>query len=367
MTKKSTSQKQLGIKELLLSLFLILVVWGAKEFLGIDLMTSTETTVESEPTGAMQVMFTAPRYPDDDAYHYGGLDEKLATAIDQSQQSVDVAAFDFDLERVAAALVRAKERGVQVRLVTDSDYEDELGPERLDSAGIPIVLDDRHPFMHNKFVVIDGYEVWTGSWNLTDNGTYRNNNNVIVVKSNKLAENYTVEFEEMFVDGEFGISSSEDTPHPQIDLNGTLVENVFEAEGDVRQRIIALVQEAEQSIYFMAFVFTDDDIAQAIIAQQRGGVKVQGIVEARNVNSSGSDVDSFLKSGVEVLEDGNPYIMHHKVIIIDEAIVITGSYNFSASAAKKNDENVLIIHNPEIAAQYVAEFERAHKRASTSQ
>jgi phosphatidylserine/phosphatidylglycerophosphate/cardiolipin synthase-like enzyme len=55
--------------------------------------------------------------------------------------------------------------------------------------------------------------------------------------------------------------------------------------------------------------------------------------------------------------------MHHKVIILDGSIVITGSYNFSASAAEKNDENVLIIHSPEIAATYLEEFERVVQQA----
>ena len=61
--------------------------------------------------------------------------------------------------------------------------------------------------------------------------------------------------------------------------------------------------------------------------------------------------------------DGNPLNMHHKVIIIDESVVIFGSYNFSRSAEERNDENTLIIHNPELAAQFLAEFERVQAKA----
>ena len=50
--------------------------------------------------------------------------------------------------------------------------------------------------------------------------------------------------------------------------------------------------------------------------------------------------------------------MHHKVIIIDGRIVVTGSYNFSKSAKTRNDENTLIMHSPEIAELYIEEFER---------
>ena len=55
--------------------------------------------------------------------------------------------------------------------------------------------------------------------------------------------------------------------------------------------------------------------------------------------------------------------MHHKVIIIDRSIVITGSYNFSASAEERNDENVVIIYNADIAAQYMEEFQKVYDQA----
>ncbi len=65
--------------------------------------------------------------------------------------------------------------------------------------------------------------------------------------------------------------------------------------------------------------------------------------------------------GLPVVKDRNYRIMHHKVIIIDENIVITGSFNFSQNANRSNDENVLIIESPEVAAQYLGEFEKVYK------
>ena len=59
--------------------------------------------------------------------------------------------------------------------------------------------------------------------------------------------------------------------------------------------------------------------------------------------------------------------MHHKVFIVDEAVVITGSYNFTRSAAESNDENVLIIYSPEIAARYLEEFSRVYQQAQEAQ
>jgi len=348
-----TSERRLGWREFLLSLFIIVVVWAAGNLLGIG--SRPTGTPESDPTGVVRVLFTDPR-AQGSSTNTGGLDEELAVLIDESQKSVDVAVFDFELANVADALVRAEQRGVQVRLVTDSDYEEELGPATLRAAGVPVVTDDRDAFMHNKFVVIDGYQVWTGSWNLTENGTYRHNNNVVIIQSTKMAENFTAEFEEMFEDGAFGPTSPDSVPYPYLDLNGIQIETIFESEGNARERIIDLIEDANNSILFMSFVLTDNDIAKAVFAQHRAGVRVAGIIESRNTGDTGSAFEALQEAGVDVLADGNPYLLHHKVIILDESIVISGSYNFSASAADNNDENMLIIHSAEVAVRYVAEF-----------
>ena len=71
--------------------------------------------------GWYQLYFTAPQYPDTGQNHRGGLDEKLVALIDRAHKSVDVADYDFDLANVAVAMVRAKNRGARVRMVTDSD------------------------------------------------------------------------------------------------------------------------------------------------------------------------------------------------------------------------------------------------------
>jgi len=348
-----TNKRRLGWKEFLLSLFMIVVVWATRDLLGIGIRPAGSP--ESDPAGVVRVLFTNPR-AQGPGTNTGGLDEELAALIDASQKSVDVAAFNFELSNVADALVRAEQRGVQVRLVTDSDYEEELGPETLRAAGVPVVTDDRDAFMHNKFVVIDGYQVWTGSWNLTENGAYRHNNNVVVIQSTKMAKNFTAEFEEMFEDKAFGPTSPDSLPYPYLDLNGIQIETIFESEGNARERIIDLIEDADNSVLFMSFVLTDNDIAKAIVARHRAGVHVAGVIESRNAGDTGSDFEALRQAGVDVLADGNPYLLHHKIIILDGSIVIAGSYNFSASAADNNDENVLILHSPEVAVRYVEEF-----------
>ena len=81
-------------------------------------------------------------------------------------------------------------------------------------------------------------------------------------------------------------------------------------------------------------------------------------------SSSRRFVQTLYCAGGFVRQDGNPNVFHHKVLIIDDTIVVTGSFNFSQSAADDNDENLLIIHNPAIASAYLEEFQRRWAEAS---
>ena len=118
-------------------------------------------------------------------------------------------------------------------------------------------------------------------------------------------------------------------------------------------------QDAEESVLFLAYPFTDNDLGMAMIEEAGSGVLVSGVLEkSQALSNTGGEYETLLKNGVYVRLDGNPGSMHHKVIIIDEQIVVTGYYNFSQSAKARNDENTLNILNSEIATLYIEEFER---------
>ena len=136
--------------------------------------------------GWFQLYFTNPESPLA-SQETGGIDGPLAEAIDAAKLSVDVAVYSLSLNSVRDALLRAHDRGVQVRMVMESDNLDRADPQKLIEAGIPILGDRREGLMHNKFVIIDNSEVWTGSTNFTDSGAYADNNNVIRIRSVKLA------------------------------------------------------------------------------------------------------------------------------------------------------------------------------------
>jgi phosphatidylserine/phosphatidylglycerophosphate/cardiolipin synthase-like enzyme len=217
--------------------------------------------------------------------------------------------------------------------------------------------------MHDKFFVIDGQYVWTGSTNITESGIYENNNNAIMIRSRQLADNYTAEFEELFA-GNFGSTSPNNTPNPIVSVNGIQIETFFESEGkgsftgyqsDFPTRLAELLDNA-QTVYFMANVLSRDDLMNPILERvESGQMTATGIIESVQRRFSKPLFCATLP-GLKVREDTNPSIFHHKVFIIDNSIVVTGSFNFSASAADSNDENILIIHHPGIAEAYMQEF-----------
>jgi phosphatidylserine/phosphatidylglycerophosphate/cardiolipin synthase-like enzyme len=129
-------------------------------------------------------------------------------------------------------------------------------------------------------------------------------------------------------------------------------------------KVIVSVLMAKKSIYFLAFSFTHDDLSQALIELAKTGVTVEGVFETRSSEDEYSALPALFCAGLDVRQDGNPANLHHKVIIIDETIVVTGSMNFSNNGDHSNNENTLIITDPQIAALYLNEFQRRFAEAA---
>ncbi len=333
---------------------------------------TTSPDVTEQPSAAeksngtwYQLYFSSPKYPDDAKKRSPApIAQALVKVINSAKKTLDIAIYELNLPELGDAILAARDRGVTVRMVTDSDEIDTSDVLiRLKKSKIPIVPDERSPIMHNKFVVVDKKAVWLGSWNFTQNDTYRNNNNAIYIQSPQLAANYTTEFEEMFTDHAFGPTSPANTPNPKITIDGTVIENCFAPEDKCGDQVIAVIKQAKKSIYFMAFSFTHGGIGDVVIERAKKGIKVQGLFESRGSETKYSEFGVMEKLKLDVLKDGNPYNLHHKVFIVDGQTVIMGSFNFSQNADEANDENLLIIHNAAIAKQYTTEFKQVYQVA----
>jgi phosphatidylserine/phosphatidylglycerophosphate/cardiolipin synthase-like enzyme len=331
----------------------------------VQIHTTSSTGTDDDPgSGAVRVYFTRPDQQPDQP---GDIAHDLADYIDKTERTLDVAAFELDNRVITEALLRAVQRGVRVRLVTDTNYLAESGVKALQAARVPVVDDKRDgALMHNKFMVFDRRAVWTGSMNFTENCAYRNNNNGVYVEDARLAENYATKFTWMFEQRKFGglPTRGDRIPNPLVTLaDGTQIENYFSTHDQPAKHIVAAVRHARRSIHFLAFSFTHDGIAQAMLDRAAAGAEVGGVFEKTQVATGHSEYERLRAAGLAVYLDGNPRNMHHKVIVIDGEIVVAGSFNFSESADKSNDENVLIIYNRAVAAKFEEEYQRVVKAA----
>jgi phosphatidylserine/phosphatidylglycerophosphate/cardiolipin synthase-like enzyme len=169
-------------------------------------------------------------------------------------------------------------------------------------------------------------------------------NNVVFIQSRTLAKAYQAEFDELAG----GVFHGGDSAPGLVKLNGRLVEAYFCPEDDCQVHVLDVLRSARKSIHFMTYAFTDDAIGD-LLAGKANSIEVKGVFDPRKDKYSEYEK---LKS-VSVIEK-----VHHKVFIVDGSTVITGSYNPSRNANERNDENVIIIRDAQIAQLFEKEFER---------
>jgi len=284
--------------------------------------------------------------------------------IAAATRTLDVCVYELNLIQVIDALLEAHTRGVHVRVAVSpaampGKHDEEMTDKfsQMSSRKMLRYTRNKSGLMHNKFMVADGRAVWTGSYNLTKNDTEMNDNNVVTFSNTLLAENYTSEFEEIW-DGQHGKKNSTPTPHPVFKIGGVTVQNYFSPEDDVEGAIVQEISKATNSVYIMAFALTDKAIHTALTNQIARGIKVYVLLDLTLARQGTSLNKPLREAGATVRVSSNNGNMHHKVVVIDENVVITGSANFSASALKVNDENIVIFACPPLARAFMKEFTR---------
>ena len=301
----------------------------------------------------------------------GSVDDILSASIIAARQSVDVALKALSVESITKALITVTRRGVPVRVITETDSltVGRSNFQTLRDAGISVIDDQQPGLMNNKFIVIDHSQVWTGSVDYNVSGVFREYNAVIRVNSPEIAADYTKEFDEMFVNNQFGRLVVPETPYPSVTIQGTQVDVLFSPDDFVVDRLSELLRGAQQSIYFLAYSFGSNDLGNIIREKAAQGIVVGGILESDQVNSEAAnptqveELNLFRQAGLDILLDGKPEVMNHKIMIIDGRIVVMGSYDFTNRAENENDENVLIIYDEKIAQKFMEEFQRVQSRA----
>lgn len=248
---------------------------------------------------------------------------ELLQLINSSENEVMCALYSADKSVIEA--IERKNMSVAASLITNKDRK---------SSGL----------MHNKFCVFDRKILWTGSFNPK---IQNSRDDVIIINSTLLAKNYLEEFSELKG------NTSRKTATKAIILNSTLVESYFCPEDSCIEVLQGKLAAAKSSIYFATYSFTHPTIANELIIKNSTGVIVKGVIEKGGSHSQSQTLKS---NGISVEEDSSKSLLHHKFFIIDESVVVTGSFNPTRNGDERNDENMLVIHDEEVAKEYAGYF-----------
>jgi phosphatidylserine/phosphatidylglycerophosphate/cardiolipin synthase-like enzyme len=333
---------------------------------------------------------------------------ELINLIEDAEDTIDFAVYGLRGQKeVLNTLIDAKNRGVNIRGVIDkdvrgktyysdtylleenfdavkSDYEKDLNTlsllknkeyadkcERPEGYEGPLQCFEGKGYaskeklkfsgdiMHNKFFIIDGEYIWTGSANISDTGTGGYNANVVAsIKSKYLAEHYLIEFEQMFNDGSFHRSKKKlKKQEIKTDIDGQKIELFFSPQGYAMYRgVIPLIKEATKSIDISMFFLTHKNVSKELVAAKNRGINVRVIIDATSATNGYSKHNYLRENGIPVKVENWGGKMHMKSAIIDGKHLILGSMNWTSAGESKNDENTLIVRNAKDAKIYQTFF-----------
>jgi len=132
----------------------------------------------------------------------------------------------------------------------------------------------------------------------------------------------------------------------------------FSLYDNPQKEIIKNINQAEAFINIAMYIFTDREIALPLVKSRERGVKVRLYLDKEQIDYKYSQSRFLVQKGIKIRISSNKYIMHNKFAIIDNRILLTGSYNWTFSANHRNDENLMVIDDPDIITRYQNYFEK---------
>lgn len=296
--------------------------------------------------------------------------QSLLREINNSKSEIDFAIYGVSNQpAIVDALKKANERGVKIRWVYDLDnkgkniYQDTLPLTKIlkNNCADQSILDEPGKFsniiMHNKFFIFDNKTVWAGSANIseTDMSGF-NANSVLLLKSEKIAQIYKQEFEQMY-NGAFHKQKPSVDKAEKIRIENTFVSVYFSPQNrSVENVIIPLVKNAKNYIYLPVFVITHKNLVNELISANNRGVDVRIIIDATGAANRYSPVKQMRDAGIKIKTENRPGKMHMKSLLIDDKYCIVGSMNFSRAGESYNDENMILLENPSLTMAFKKHF-----------
>jgi phosphatidylserine/phosphatidylglycerophosphate/cardiolipin synthase-like enzyme len=265
-------------------------------------------------------------------------DITLFNFINKTETELKCAFFELNLINIIELL---KEKNDQINIEILIDYRYKKYVENLSF----ITLINLSGLMHNKYCISDNSKILTGSFNPTNNCAFKNHNNVIIFESKEIAKNYLSNFNEI-----------KDYKKPKIQENKIKNIKTYFCPGNCINFVSKEIRKAEHSVYFMTFSFTAKEIAIDIILKNNNNISVKGLFDNLQASSQYSIKHLFEYQNLDYKIIKGTGKLHHKVFIIDNKTVITGSFNPSANANNNNYENILVINDEDLAKKYIEEF-----------
>jgi cardiolipin hydrolase len=138
----------------------------------------------------------------------------------------------------------------------------------------------------------------------------------------------------------------------------TITEAHFSPGEDCRRQLLDLFIAARATLDISVFTISDDRLSNAIMAAHKRGIRVRIITDNDKAYDQGSDVFDLIERGINVRMDNTENHMHHKFAVVDQSILVNGSFNWTRSASDFNQENILVTNEPKLVAAYLQEFEQ---------
>ena len=286
--------------------------------------------------------------------------KEILTNINKAQKTIDFAIYGYsDIPEIEKSIREALSRGVKIRMIYDINPNGQNTypntPKLADIIKQSVSDKDSKEsmrLMHNKFFIFDNKTIITGSANLsyTDMSGF-NSNSIIVIKSDKIAEVYKKEFEQMY-NGTF--HSDKKTFTKNTFKSDKTAINIYFSPQDktIENAILPLIEKAEKYIYIPTFVITEGRVVTALLNAQKRGVDIKIIIDALSASGQYSKHQTLRNSSIPVKTENYAGKMHSKSMIIDDKYTIIGSMNFSKNGDKRNDENLVVIEDEDIAKFY---------------
>jgi len=324
------------------------------------------------------------------------LEQVIVEFIRGAKKSLDVAVQELDSEVIAQALLDAALKGISIRMFMEQDYlradqppkvapkanqtqrdaeltaqwDEQRRPASLRTnrdilaallrCGVDVKADLNPQIFHQKFIVRD-YRggkslgkpaLLTGSTNFTETDTHKNLNHIIIFHDYRVARAYAGEFTEM-LGGTFGALGLRERDLPKtINIKGVPVRVLFAPDDFPELEIIKQMLKARSRLDFAIFTFAvSSGIDDALQMLRLADIDIQGVLDAAQGGSDWAATPWLHKAGIRVFlsdKDKLPGLrkLHHKLMVIDDDIVIAGSMNYTGPANEYNDENIFVLGNP---------------------